>query len=795
MVSVQLLSDSGIFVGNIDLYKGSDFNLKYTKKISDLKNINSRSTHFSTDFDVPNTANNERLLFGIRDVNAKASSLNVLGLNRCVILFEGNQVERGFISAKKSQIKGDFTLFFRGGNFDWIELIGDKNLNEMPWRDYQTGLYTLDALELFSVDRINTLNGISYDLTYPFVDRNNSLNFLDFRPMINFYSFFKAVENLTGYTFDSQWLESLFIKGGGAIGDMTHVGLGFDPNISFTIDEADIKASLIKYGLPQILDPLTDLSQTIGNIGVSPDDPTYRMLYRFQNRFTVLISDENVLFDSVTSTYSVAVSGLYSINFKAFYTATFFDYLNSNAITPIQDNILYFTPPNIRWYVVVGNTSNTVINGTVVGSGVSAIQNITDSAIFTNASLFETQMSDFAGDITLFAGQQVCVFVELLEDAQTSLIDFSDLQTNSKKYWRLNFENQTFIEFKLKAQIQLDDEFRINSLMPKELKIIDVIKDFKTVFNLYFDVDLRRKKIICEPRDSFFSDISTAIDITDKIDNSSPIDVNFDSNFKKKIKFKYKKDTSDKWLERWEKFSKRTYAQYIHTLAPAKRFESGEEVIELGVLTPAIQRVNNVVTSIVRQEWDDELNEKLKVNDRYAPKLYQLVRGVHKDRFGNERIGNRVLTVAIMEGFDGLETFENRKLTFNGAGGLVQTYYGKTLANINDFAQVDLTLKISNYEFFSWNLRRPLYISYPENIKGHYVVTSINNHDVNGVGLTRFSLLKYKDYTPVTIDTTQLTNVDPDVITESEDELQPIMVEVDGIIVNCLDNNFQKIYK
>jgi hypothetical protein len=795
MVSVQLLNDSGEFVGNIDLYKGSDFNLKYSKKISDLKNINSRSTHFSSDFDVPNTANNERLLFGIRDINASATSLNVLGLNRCVILFEGNQVERGFISAKKSQVKGDFTLFFRGGNFDWIEIIGDKNLNEMLWRDYETGLYSIDAKELFTIDRINTLTGIGYDLTYPYVDRNNGLAFLDFRPMINFYNFFKSIEVLTGYTFDSDWLESLFIKGGGAIGDMDHEGLGFDPNISFTVDESDIRASIAKYGLTEITTPLSDLSQSIGNIGVSPSVPTYRMFYRFNTKFTVLVSDDNVLFDVASSTYAVGVSGLYSINFKAFYTALYFDYTNGDQLMPLLDNPLYFVPPNIRWYIVAENTFNTSINGNILASGVSSVVTNSESANFTLASLYETEMIESIGDITLFEGQNISVFAELLEDAQTTIVDLQDLQTNSKKYWRLNFENQSFIEFKLKSQIQLGDEFRINSLMPKEIKIIDVIKDFKTVFNLYFDVDLNRKKIICEPRDEFFEALTSAVDITDKIDNSSPIDVNFESNFKSKIKFKYKVDSSDKWLERWEKFSKRTYAQYIHSLSPSKRFEGGEEVIQLGVLTPAIQRVNSVVTSIVRTEWDNDLNAKLPVNNRYAPKLYQLVRGIHKDRFGNKRIGDRILSVAVMEGFDGLDTYQNRKLTFNGEGGLVQTYYGKTLANINDFVQVDLTLKISNYEFFSWNMRKPLYISYPENIKGYYIVTSINNHDVNGVGLTRFTLLKYKSYTSVPLDTTQVTNVDPDIITEVEEGGEAVMVEEGGLIVNCLDDNFQFIYK
>jgi len=122
----------------------------------------------------------------------------------------------------------------------------------------------------------------------------------------------------------------------------------------------------------------------------------------------------------------------------------------------------------------------------------------------------------------------------------------------------------------------------------------------------------------------------------------------------------------------------------------------------------------------------------------------------------------------------------------------VWDYYRKTLANIEDTAILSVNLNLSLYDFASWNLRKVYFISEPSELSGYYITDSIKNFNVTKEGLTPVTLVKFKDFTPVTV---QGGGGNVNEITDNIPEPEPILCTVNGAIVNCLDNDLQIMFK
>lgn len=317
------------------------------------------------------------------------------------------------------------------------------------------------------------------------------------------------------------------------------------------------------------------------------------------------------------------------------------------------------------------------------------------------------------------------------------------------------------------------------------------------MFNLYFDVDVNRKQVFIEPRDRFYSN-TAAIDITEKIDlNTNPV-LNYLTDYKNELVFKYKEDSKDKYLDQWNKIFYKTYGEFKYLLGNNTRFDKGQSVLSTQILSASIQGFLNggesICTSIIKEEYLDADNVGKPVNSNYGPRVFQIIRGRQYTPANAPRRTTSPfsVTVAIMEEFANTPTFEDRKLTFNGERGLVWDYYRKTIANIEDTAMLTLKINLSLYDFRSWDLSKTYFISEPAEIRGYYITDSIKNFNVTKETMTTITLVKFKDYVPVTIDGGS-GNIDS--IVPTPPQPQEIMCTVNGAIVACLDNNLQKMYK
>jgi hypothetical protein len=792
-------------IGELDLTDSDEFALKLTKSIASINDLGRRNTSFSLDFEAPQTKNNNKLLVGLRFIRA---SKEVLGKKACSIVVDGNQVDKGFLYPFESEFDGMYKLVFKGLNNDWVERLQDVELNQLKWLDHLTGVRSIDATELFSGARfaqLNIQNSLTADLIYPYINRNNSSAAQDLRSQIHLRSVILAMFAETGHTVVSEWLDSDWIKAGTAgisytdayANVYTHLGLSVDPVFRMTRDQQDLLGETIEYkttGIAALIPVNWPDSECIGNLGDPPvASRIMRNLYRFPNSINTLIKDDNILFDTATSEYTVQTSGDYSVKF-------FFNYswaYNIDAFgwedyaSPVVTNnddypplVSTPVPPGFRWRIVKNNISNTSIDNPL-----NVLYTVTTGPLQRNVHI----QQEFH---KLKAGDKISVFLELIEDARGFVNQTSLNSPNALPYWKLRINNGSVLQVVPNENVTLNDTFRINSHIPEGIKCLELLQNFKTMFNLYFDVDVNRKTVFIEPRDEFYS--TDTVDITKKIDFNTPPKLNYLTSYKNEIVFEYKKDTNDKYLEQWNKINDKTYGQLKYKFGNDDRFEKGQSKLSTSLISATIQGelegTANIMTSIIKPEYLDANNLPPVVNQNYGARVFQLVRGEQYDTAGIQRRLQSPFTVlvGIMENYGNTPTLGNRRLTFDAENGLVWNYYRKTLANIEDTAILTVKLNLSLYDFNSWDLKKQYYISEPAEIAGYYITDSIKNFNVTKDTPTTVTLVKFKDYTPVTIPG-GIGNVVR--ITQNNPQPQEIMVEVNGAIVSCLDNNNNKIYK
>ena len=800
-LQIFILDSAGNQLGELDLTGSDDFALKLNKSIATIKDLGRRNTSFSLDFEAQQTKNNYKLLAGLRFAT---HSKDILGQKPCSILVDGNQIDRGFLYPFASEFDGMYKLVFKGLNNDWVEQLKDVELNQLNWRDWATGLRTVDATEEFSGSRmavLNAQNSVNTDLTYPYVNRNNGGYAPHQRPQLHLRSIILSMFEKIGYTVSSVFLESDWIKGGVAYTDAQgnpyeHLGLSVDPTFQMTREPQDLISQSIEYSTTGITgadsDPTTwALNTIVGNLG-STTVPNIRTTYRFPAIINTLITDNVSRFNIPTSEFTVGAGGLYSLDFLFKYTWGKEDHGSGwteyvQGVSPKQKR-----PPEATWYIVKNNTSDTAIDGVIIWQ--TPITPTSSGVVTSINSLLN-------GFISLAPGDKISVFMQITDNAfgftgSQALLNGKPINpSGSLNRWRLRIKNDSVLTITPKQDVTLGDEFRINSHIPEGIKCMTLLQDFKTMFNLYFDVDVNRKIVFIEPRDDFYT--NTFEDITDIIDLKTPPTLNYLTDYKNEIVFKYAVDSKDKYLEQWNKANDKTYAEYKYLLQNNSRFDKGQSVLSTQMLSATIQEELNsqsIMSSIIKEEYLDVDNVGKPVNRNYGARVFQLVRGQQYEPSGVPRRTSSPLVVltAIMEDYANTPTYEDRKLTFVGTRGLVEDYYAKTLANIEDTAVLTLKIVLGLYEFAAWDLAKTYYISEPAEIAGYYITDSIKNFNVTKETPTTITLVKFKDFTPVAV-ASGSGNVN--VITQTNPQPQEIFCTVNGAIVSCLDNNFQKMYK
>lgn len=736
-VIIRILDSSNSVLGDLDLKSFNDFPLVITKGIVNLDNLKARTGSYTKSFKVPNTKNNSKLLNSLDDINSRKDYNDALNRKPCAILVDGVEIDKGFLQVSK---------VYQGFELDSFELVffGNnvdwvKQASEKDLKDitFNNNSQTYNTAGIVAA---NAADSDTYDHCYPYVSRSGDKTY---KPVYYLRSIIERGLNSIGYNVSSSFLTDAEIK-----------KLVCDFDLKFIVSDTDVSATKLRAEL------------TSGTI-TTPKFQTYRIV--FNDDTNAPNEDSNSNYNAATGVYTVPNDGTYLINYNL--------NINRGGTTEI----------NYHVQLVKGGTSTTSIGtGQILAEYVATIRFNEPGAIISIP--FEQ---------TLTAGDDISLYIYAPDQA-------------------INTLNDSYANIFRKQEIEDGDTFTLSEVIPRDIKLLDVINDFTRMFNVYYWTDVKTKTIYFEPRDSFFQSQSNSVDWTDKLDLSNKYEINYVSSYKRSIEFKYRDLSNDAWLKGWQEANKRTYGKYKHTLPD--RFAEGKDTISLDLFCASYTQkddegnvldggvLNSDTSPISIRLWSDYVKDKpAEQIEDYNPKIYQYNYGTQTSLSGLSRKINYNGTQSTTIPYGIFESYENVtsgiNLSFTGSDGLFATYYAKMFKNIEEGGRLIAYFNLDNVDIENLDFRKLVYIDYPLEVKGYYLIESVIDYNPIKNGLTKVSLFKFENLGSVAIDTTQQGNNGNEVdLGNEEPTLFPIYVE-DGSnllevwIENPITGLLEPVYK
>lgn len=755
-VVIRILDNTNSVLGDLDLKEFTDFPLVLTKGIVSLDNLKARTGTFTKVFKVPNTKNNANLLNNIDNINTRKDYKDALNRKPCVILIDGKEIERGFLQVSKV-FEGfeldSYELVFFGNNVDWVKQAAELKLNDITFRN------NAQIYNSASIDVANGSDSDTFDHCYPYISRggNTSPNNTivdDYTPVYYLRSLLERGFKAIGWNIESSFLLDADVK-----------RLVCDFSLKFLVDEDEIAATRTR-------------SQKVDSTVLSIGD-SFRVNYTDDS--TPPNEDTNSNFDTSTFEYVAPESASYDINLGLFV-------LNSGAAATNADYRLDI--------VKNGDSTTSIGSGTVLK---------TENVGFISSEYIN---ADFE-NILLNAGDRLSVYVT--NDSR----DFVDI-TVSNVAAGIGSSDVSYLKVQRRGKLLEGDTFTLNSVLPSKVTFLEVVNDFTRLFNVYYWSDIKSKTVYFEPRNTFFKPITSALDWSDKLDLNNKYEIDYVSSYKRNIKFSYADLDADEWLKGWEKTNKRVYGEYTHNLPD--RFAEGTTEVKLSLLsagyavkakeaTPALSGTLDeakVFTTV--RIWGEDVDSMPteRVKD-YNPKIYLFNNGSQSSVGGTSREISMFGSTRTTIPYGIFETYNNTtsdiNLSFSGVDGLFSTYYSNMLKNIEEGGRLIAYFNINNVDIDNLDFRNLVYISYPEKVKGYYLIESVIDYNPLKNSLTKVSLFKFEDLGSVPIDTSigGIGDVDTDTGSTTP-TIEPIYVEDGGVLYEVWSENastglIEPIYK
>jgi len=734
-VVIRIIDNDNNVLGDLDLANFNDFPLVLTKGIVNLDNLKARTGTYSKTFKAPNTKNNADLLSNVDNINSRKDYRDALNRKPCVIIINDSEIERGFVQVSKVMNGFEldsFELVFFGDNVDWVKRASELKLNTINWAD------NIQNYTSLNINTVNNGSSSTNDIAYPYISRggnltSNTATVEDYKPVFYMKSIITTGLNDLGYNVESSFLNSSPID---------TLVCDFPLRFNITDDEAGDTDAFINRSQADIVLSLDSYFRLDYNVKVSP------------------FYDNGNNYNTTTNEYTVPSDGTYVVGAEA--------KAGLSGGGPAID---------VEMYIVVnGDSSTSIGSGTIIATKTLSAK----TSVSSNLLPISTTYSFSAGD-------KVSVYISPKTTGLGTFV-FTLQNGNNFRMYR-------------KTNIVEGDIYSLNNVLPTDYKLLDVINDFTRMFNIYYWTDIKTRKIYFEPRDSFFKSKTTSIDWTEKLSIDQKYEVNYVSEYKRNIKFGYKDLNNDEWLKGWQDENKRTYGDYNHILPD--RFTEGTVELRLSTfssaygqkadeVTPLTNGVFNPYESIVTiREWGEDIQVQPEERiDNYNPKVYFFKNGSQDSLDSTNRLINNFgvpttdIPYGIFESYGNTDTPLNLSFTDGTKSdgtlekGLFNTYYSSMMKNIEEGGRLIAYFDLSNVDIENLDFRNLVYIDYPTNVKGYYLVESVIDYNPIKNGLTKVSLFKFENLGSVPIDESQDGNNDDTIDNgNNPDILEPIYIQ------------------
>lgn len=698
-----------IFVGErlLDLYDNVSIPLNFN--ISDVSEINKRAGSFSKTIKIPATANNNEILGFGNDLNARhrlegepleGGALTQIVKETTRVESNGLTIFTGFIKPLGATINKDgcyseYKVNVFADNNDWVSIVKDNKLKGLDWSslDHVYDKTTIDAKESL---------GFGEEVLYPLINFgefsfNNGLGVLvkDRVPSWNLRTIFRKVFTEQGYTIESDFVDSDFFK-------RLYVPVtGLFELSDAEVDAAKVNAS--RDSLPQVSGP--------SNGQFSPFLP---IIPYVTNEFS------NPPFSNTTGFYTV----------------------QNNVKTNFRLDIPVIT---VSGTSTVSSDVEITIHVTPISSGIPV--KIASKTLHFNIQITTDDIFDFHMETGMFefvTGDIIFVAYRLRNTANFGSFSTPRVQLLSIGDNKIRFSNEVSKEIVIGRTLQFKN-------FVDDVTQLEFVQSLTHLFNLYFLADVDLKKIYIEPRDDFYSDSTTAIDWTNKVDNNKNCDISYlGANLKKELSYNYKEDGNDEWVEHWEYVNNRTLAE--HKEGVLNKFTSGtgdktnkffaptimDEDIKIGFVSTQIPKMwRSNPDGIEKSVWSLDFKTRLLYFD-----------DVQTTNLGDKWFWEDAFRTDYPKFYSMDESkSDNTSLYFDDTAqgpGLFNRYYKNTHKLINFGKKVSLSVNLTDVDIINFDFRSIVHI---EGV--YYYVESIKDYDTTVKKTTKVELLTLVDLEPI----------------------------------------------
>jgi hypothetical protein len=302
--------------------------------------------------------------------------------------------------------------------------------------------------------------------------------------------------------------------------------------------------------------------------------------------------------------------------------------------------------------------------------------------------------------------------------------------------------------------------FDIPDMLDDRYSTLMYLKGCLHAFNLLVETDVASRTVKIKTRDDFYGDKADALDWTDKVDTKKQYVIDYLDYYKQFLDFTFKDDSADGHANAISDIEEKKLGSYRDDIG--ERFAEGIQKMQnpLFAYTYHIADLSVGDTALNRPVYLSRLWKEYSANSLAPPKSYNFqprllfykFSAQHPNAYFNYDGDQKIGIPAALPCSFGSNTPSltiDQHLGYNStanASGLYKNFYEKTANTIEKGTKLTLPVVLTNTDILNFNISKIIYLSYPEEIKGYWIVDSVKNYLPTTTVSTTVELIKLEEF-------------------------------------------------
>jgi len=465
--------------------------------------------------------------------------------------------------------------------------------------------------------------------------------------------------------------------------------------------------------------------------------------------FTNVTGSGSSKFDLPTNKYTATES----IRAKFNFTGKFFGDEGKRLSFERQNNI-----SDVEFRIIHKRGGIESVRGSIRYQNTSDVSNIDEYETLDGAKLAVELIGLESGLIDLESGDEVYV------DAVVRFNDVS-VANNSLRTTLTGkgYESRIFVKeasFSSIPQYDLleESQFDIEDKLDDRYSTLMYIKGCIHAFNLLVETDVASKTVKIKTRDDFYGDKADALDWTDKVDTKKQYVIDYLDYYKQFLDFTFKNDSADGHANTISDIEEKKLGSYRDDIG--ERFVEGIQKMENPLFAYTYHIADSSIVTTNRPIYLSRLWKEYSANSVAPPRAYNFqprllfykFSAQHPNAYFNYDGDQKIGIPAALPCSFGSNTPSltiDQHLGYNStanATGLYKNYYEKTANTIEKGTKLTLPVVLTNTDILKFDISKIIYLSFPEEIKGYWIVDSVKNYLPTTTVSTTVELIKLEDF-------------------------------------------------